>query len=93
MIKLFKNGKELCEVNEYNFYPGKQEITYFNPIGGPRIPIRGRKDTDIVAFLTSIRPELQSKHELRDDEGNSRSIIIENIEHKQNKFFVKATID
>lgn len=101
MYKLFKNGKELCEVKECRFYQGKQETTYFNSIGDqicgwPRIPIRERKDVDRVTFVTSIRLELRSKHELRGDEGNSWSIMIENINIdeaiKQNQSFVEAVI-
>ena len=97
MIKLFKNGKELCAVEEYNFSQGEQKVNFLKPIGGiPRTRIRmpEQKDVDRVTFFVPmfLVRDNPSKCELRDDKGNSRSIIIEDIEPKQNQSFVKAII-
>lgn len=95
MNKLFKEGKELCAVEECEFFQGEQKVNYLKPVGGaPRIRIPVKKDVDRVTFVTSICPELRSKHELRGDEGNIMSIIIKrtNYELKQNQFFVEAVI-
>ena len=54
IIKLFKNGKELCEVEECKFSQGEQKVNYFKPVGGvPRTHIRipEKKDVDRVTFI------------------------------------------
>ena len=96
MIKLFKNGKELCEVEECKFSQGEQKVNYFKPVGGvPRTHIRipEKKAVDRVTFIVPmcLVRDNPSKYELRDDEGNIMSIII-NFEIKQNQSFVKAVI-
>lgn len=97
MIKLLKNGKELCAVEECNFLQGEQKVNYLKPVGGePRTRIRmpEKKDVDRVTFIVPMYlfRDKPSEYELRDDDGNNWSIIIEDIESKQNQFFVKAVI-
>lgn len=97
MIKLFKNGKELCEVKECKFFQGEQKVNYLKLVGGKpctRIRIPGKKDVDRVTFFVPIFlvRDNPSEYELRDDEGNSMSISIDHIKSEQNQSFVKAVI-
>jgi len=97
MIKLFKNGKELCEVKEYKPSEGKQETNHFKPVGRlprTRIPILGKKDMDRITFVVPICLDIHSEYELRDDKGKVGNIIIErrNTKPEHNQFFVEAVI-
>ena len=90
-MKLFINGKEACDVLALQFKPGEQEVHYVRQFGSSAATeVRGRKVPDIITFLIGDLPQLNGKAELRDENGQSREILINNISITNNGHVITA---
>ena len=82
-VTLVENGKDLCSVAAFRIHSGAREVIDVPVLGGGGFTVPGRKDADRVSFTIPIGklPHLQgyAQHALRDDQGNSRAILITSI--------------
>jgi hypothetical protein len=90
-MKLFINGNEACDVLALDFKPGEEEVHYIRQFGSSAVTeVPGRKLPDIITFLIGDLPQLNGKAELRDENGNSREILINNISITTNGHVITA---
>jgi hypothetical protein len=78
-----ENGKDLCLVTEVRIQEGGQGSVEVPVLGDHSFAVPGRRDADRVTFMIPLGkwPRVQgyTQHALRDDQGNSRAILITSV--------------
>ncbi len=92
MIKLCEGSNELCEIIQFEVQAGQKQITTIHQIGGKGLKMKGRKQPDIVTFVSPIMPDISRSHELRDEQGNSMRVSITSANNSNGVIFVSAVV-
>ena len=92
MIKIHEGGNELCEILQFEVQAGQKQITIIHQVGGKPLKMKGRKQPDIVTFVSPIMPDISRSHELRDEQGNSMRISITSASNSNGVIFVSAIV-